>query len=671
MSKFAGLPCKVEPAAQPGTSGQPNLPVRRFVSYNQLGEPLEITEAPPGGSTRKIVTAYDAAGRQETKEITGGGVAIPKVLTEYSPSIGLPTAERFICPAGEPECDRQSNFITYDSLGRITTFKDADNNEAKTTYDFRGRPATFNDGKGTQTFHYDSVAGLLVELEDSAAGTFTATYDADGQLVKQGLPNGLTRETTYDEVGSPTGLSYTKVSNCGVSCNWLSFSVERSIRGQILLENGSLGKDEYAYDKLGRLVTARETPSGGSCTTRSYKYDKDSNREQLTTTPGIAGACSSSGGTIQNYGYDNGDRLLGEGLTYDDFGRIKSLPANLAGGKALTTSYFANDMVATQTQNGVTNTFQLDAMLRPRTRLQAGGLAGTEVFHYAGSSDSPAWTERGTSWARNITGIGGELAALQESGKETSLQLTNLHGDVSATAALSPTVTALKATFNYDEFGNPTSGTTAGRFAWLGGKQRRTELASGVMQMGGRSYVPQLGRFLTPDPVFGGSDNPYDYAGQDPVNAFDLTGETRDPGDGRATKASKKWARKAARTADKHNLPHAVVKTRKCTAIACKVGWPHGGGGSDPVGDFIAGVANKVVHALIDEPNLTGRSLREMLTDTYGAVSSPTGQKAVACGKAGLEGWRESEGARAAPVGGLAASVLYTATRCVVAAVSG
>jgi RHS repeat-associated protein len=52
----------------------------------------------------------------------------------------------------------------------------------------------------------------------------------------------------------------------------------------------------------------------------------------------------------------------------------------------------------------------------------------------------------------------------------------------------------------------------------------RTELPSGVIQMGARSYMPQLGRFLTPDPVPGGSANPYDYADQDPVNNSDLEG---------------------------------------------------------------------------------------------------------------------------------------------------
>lgn len=40
--------------------------------------------------------------------------------------------------------------------------------------------------------------------------------------------------------------------------------------------------------------------------------------------------------------------------------------------------------------------------------------------------------------------------------------------------------------------------------------------------MGMRSYALALGRFLTLDPVKGGAANTYDYANQDPVDAFDL-----------------------------------------------------------------------------------------------------------------------------------------------------
>jgi RHS repeat-associated protein len=522
--KYAGLLCKAELAAQPGTSGQPELPIRKILSYNHLAEPLEITEAPPGGESRKTVFSYDPAGRQLTKEVSGGGAPIPKVQTEYGLGTGLPTARRIVCPASEPTCDRQSNMVSYDALGRVKTYKDADEVTSEFTYDLLGRTSTVSDGKGTQAYRYDPATGLMVELEDSAAGVFTAAYDADRQMIQQGFPDGLTKTTTFDASGEASAMSYTKASNCGTSCTWLAFSVGRSARGQILWEAGTLGKDDFKYDGAGRLTQAREELTGGPCTTRNYKFDEDSNRTEMTTIPGAVGVCSSSGGSSQKFSYDNADRLLAEGLTYDDFGRIKNLPASLAGGKALATTYFSNDMIATQSQNGVTNSYQLDALLRPRQRLQAGGLQGTEIFHYAGPGDSPSWTVRGSTWTRNIVGIGGELVATQESGKEIELQLTNLHGDVAATAALSPTATSLTSTRSFDEFGNQTGGPSGARYGWLGGLERRTELPSGVIQMGARSYVPTIGRFLSSDPVTGGSANAYDYGNADPVNQFDPTG---------------------------------------------------------------------------------------------------------------------------------------------------
>jgi RHS repeat-associated protein len=123
---------------------------------------------------------------------------------------------------------------------------------------------------------------------------------------------------------------------------------------------------------------------------------------------------------------------------------------------------------------------------------------------------------------------------------------SNLHGDVVATASLSPTAKEPAAKFEFDEFGNPNLG-KAGRFGWLGGKQRRAELPSGVIQMGVRSYVPAIGRFLSVDPVPGGSADAYDYAFADPINHFDLTGEW-----GNFMKSLRRAARKA-------NKVHAVA----------------------------------------------------------------------------------------------------------------
>ena len=294
--------------------------------------------------------------------------------------------------------DNQETKTTYDALGRVKEYQDADGNIAKTTYDLDGRPVSTSDNKGTQTRTYDATSGLLVKLEDSAAGTFTAAYDADGNMVEEGLPDGLLAKTTYDPAGQATNLSYEKKTFCSTSCTWLEYGLERSITGQILRETSLTMTHQYGYDKAGRLTLAEETPKGGGCTTRSYSFDKDSNRTALVTrAPGIGGVCdTSSKGTEQIYKYDAGDRLeTPSSIVYDNFGRITSLPAEDAGGSTLTTSYYSNNMVASQSQGGISNSYQLDATGRQRERVQTGGSEpGTEIYHYDGGSDAPAWTER-------------------------------------------------------------------------------------------------------------------------------------------------------------------------------------------------------------------------------------------------------------------------------------
>jgi hypothetical protein len=55
-----------------------------------------------------------------------------------------------------------------------------------------------------------------------------------------------------------------------------------------------------------------------------------------------------------------------------------------SGGGTLASTYYSNDLVASQTQGGITNTYQLDGALRQRLRTQTGGSEpGTEVYHYA------------------------------------------------------------------------------------------------------------------------------------------------------------------------------------------------------------------------------------------------------------------------------------------------
>jgi RHS repeat-associated protein len=620
VEQYVNLPCMILPAAQASGTGRPQLLAKKIELYDDLDDPTVIDESPnfESGNVRRTTMTYDHAGRQLTSKITGGGTEVPGTETIYSPTTGMAEQQQFVCgKPKEAECkgfNPEKTTTEYNALGQVKRYLDADGAETKTTYDVYGRPATVTDVKGTETLHYDEASGVLTSLEASGVGTFTGHYDADGNMVEQGLPNGLTAKTTYNVADEPTKLTYTKTSSCGATCTWFEENLERSVEGKILADTGTQVTNLYKYDTAGRLTEATETPTGGQCTSREYKYDADSNRRSKTTRTGVGGACAPSGGTTQSYTYDDADRLIGP--TYDGFGRITSLPAEFAGGKApLTTEYFGNNMVAKQSQGAVSNTFQLDSTGRQRQREQAGGVAGVEVFHYDGPGDSPSWTAPGSTWSRNVMGIGGELAAVQESSGTTTFKLTDLHGDVVASASSSPIATALLAEYRSDEFGEPQAGSTPGRFGWLGGKSRRTELASGVIQMGARSYVPSLGRFLTPDPVPGGSANPYDYANQDPVNAFDLDGNcsTKKKCAAQAKQAKKKLQRKVAVIRQSMRAARSQRQTRTPTrrgtygGIPITLPWEH------QVNAALGGIESEV-------NNLLGHSCTEK-AETFGAMA--------------------------------------------------
>ncbi len=65
------------------------------------------------------------------------------------------------------------------------------------------------------------------------------------------------------------------------------------------------------------------------------------------------------------------------------------------------------------------------------------------------------------------------------------------------------------------------------RVGWLGRQFRQWDPDAAITLMGVRAYDPTLGRFLSVDPVYGGSANAYDYVGGDPINGYDLDGRAK------------------------------------------------------------------------------------------------------------------------------------------------
>lgn len=151
-------------------------------------------------------------------------------------------------------------------------------------------------------------------------------------------------------------------------------------------------------------------------------------------------------------------------------------------------------------------------------------MGAATTYHYDTPGGSPAWTASSTNgWTRNITGIDGSLVAIQTNGETPTLQLTDLRGDIVATASMSETATGPTSTTEPSEYGVPTAASPA-KYSWLGAAGTATELPSGFVAMGARSYIASLGRFLQSDPDPAGSAK-YTYTYGDPIDESDPSGE--------------------------------------------------------------------------------------------------------------------------------------------------
>ncbi|WP_144425428.1 polymorphic toxin-type HINT domain-containing protein [Cellulosimicrobium cellulans] len=561
--EWAGQPC-VTMAAGPATGHDPNrmraeLPLKRNNAYNQFGSPTVVTEN-VGTDTDRVLrtttTTYDAADRVTAVEITGNGAAaglpIAKTTTTYDPTTGDVVKNASVNAAGT-----ETAAVTkeYDRLGRLIKYTDAHGGWTKSVYDRYGQPTQVTDSIGTtRSYTYDRAIdprGYVTRITDSVAGEITASWGPDGQLESQTLPGGVTLTLGYDTARVPVSRTYTRTADETVIAQ---DSVVENHRGQWITHTTPGGVRNYSYDRLGRLTQVDDVSAATeTCTTRSYAYDTHTNRTATTTATGDeTGTCpGTTGAATVTSTYDSADRLVtssgpgGGSWSYDAFGRTTAMPT-ADGAATASTSYFLNDLVATQEVPQTKRTeWGLDPLMRFSTQDDYAWVDGAwansveKITHYDGDGDEPAWIVEDATLPDNLTryveGMDGNLAV--ETGKtgERVLQLVDLHGDITATLPIADGATEASWTetrfTSFDEFGNPqpmTSGETGNappaRYGWLGAAQRNADTPTGAILMGVRLYHPATGRFLQTDQVAGGSASAYDYCNADPVNCTDLAG---------------------------------------------------------------------------------------------------------------------------------------------------
>ncbi|MEU7587300.1 RHS repeat-associated core domain-containing protein [Micromonospora sp. NPDC049230] len=559
--EWSNLPCRVQSGGQ-AASG-PELPAKS-ITYDMLNQSRVVTEKTSAGTLRATTTTYDSAGRAYETSVAapGLGTAVPISRNVYDPATGrLLRSQQVVGGLATAQVEEG-----YDSLGRQTSYTDADGVTSTTTYDLLGRVATSNDGKATRTYTYDGGAerrGLLTSVNDTQAGTFSGSYDADGTLISETWPNGMQVTTETDETGTQVGMTYVKPGCASTDCTLHTESVVESTHGQWRDRSSSLSEQNYTYDQAGRLTSIQDT-IGGQCTTRSYGFSTSSNRTSASAYgPGTDGVCqTSTPASSRTWTYDTADRVNTAGYAYDALGRTTTVPAidtAVTSGANATITYHSTDLVDTITQGGRTTDYVLD-VTGERVRSWTDNASGTalqSVHHYDGDEDSPSWTqETAARFTRPVSGLSAMAGIFDSESAQVDWQITNLHGDLIATIHADDE--GLSRTSEATEYGTPRNPGDTGtqRYGWLGAKQRAADTPSGIILMGVRLYNPTTGRFLQVDPVYGGSANPYEYCGADPVNCIDLDGKRAECGcssDSGWKRPVKKWIQRVLSGAKRLN----------------------------------------------------------------------------------------------------------------------
>jgi RHS repeat-associated protein len=261
----------------------------------------------------------------------------------------------------------------------------------------------------------------------------------------------------------------------------------------------------YSYDNIHQLIT--ESRSG---LLLEYTYDANGNRLSKTL----------NSGTPSTYTYADDDRLLTTPhgtITYDAAGRPTAYPT-ASGTKYFSWDYddrllgYSNTSGGTYVEahkyNGAGARVEFSSGGTTRKDLRTGiGVTAPVVSSAVGGSTT-------VSYLPGIAEKRGSTKSYQHSG------LKNVDAQSNASAAIS-------ATREYDAFGgvitgSGTTGTFNGPFGHAGDFGYQSE-GSGLQLLGHRWYDPEVGRFLTPDPIQDGK-NWFAYCDNNPLGRVDPAG---------------------------------------------------------------------------------------------------------------------------------------------------
>jgi RHS repeat-associated protein len=530
--------------------------------YNTKHDLVKITPPSPLGATELTYDAIDRVktvkdGRGITATYTYDGEdRVTKVEYSDGSSVSFEydadgnTIKRTDASGfGEPYTGVTS--YEYDKLNRPTLETTPTAKSTTYEYDYDGNLTSLKDTGGTVAYTYgpDDVLSTLTEPGNSAHPFKFGYETGDDNRESTLYPNGILQCSKTDPAGRLTSLrafipttGQTCASSIPTSSELQDYSLGYtvSLEGattdtpdlQQLTDNKAAKVTAYTYDNLDQLKEAVTKPTaGGAATlTSEYEYDEAGNMTinhtfsptttysknydkynaaneicAIATTAPAACATPSEPGIAGDPTYDADGDMTSDG---------SASPAKFA--------YTARDQLSSITPHGGSAT----AIVSHGTGQEDLAAIGSEenIQNVLGVAS----TGTGTSATYYTRTNNGQLLAKRKPGKkptETQSYLLDPFGSPAMLTSATGTQTApTSGTYQYDSYGNPI-GTGSATFGYGSGQI----LPDGLIHYGERYYDPANANWSQQDPINQTQDltqaDRYTYAGEDPINATDPSGE--------------------------------------------------------------------------------------------------------------------------------------------------
>jgi RHS repeat-associated protein len=541
-----------------------------FITYDLARNPVRIADSLGTMALYDYDTFGNLIAEQNALNITRAYNAVPRtqrlqwmrdgrqqtVQFEYDARGNL---ARIVYPNNAAEA------FSYNASDQITQYINRRGQATQLSYDSRGRLAQirYADGR-TQQFQYDS-ADRLIAVTDSLTGTTTFSYDARGFLTQVTEPNGRWIRYEYNNAGARTR----RQGWDGSVVNYEYDAAGRLARlrdgsGTLIVEytynsvgtlqrerfgNGCFVDYEYTPDLWVRTVT-HYAPTGVAIARYTYTYDQRGNAVVVQTPLGTYNYTYDAVGQLVGVQYPDGTTV---GTLYDAEGNRIAVNAN-----GVLTTYTTNELhqytsagsfsflydadgnltrqagpagvrhyewnaagqlTRVVLENGDVITFVYDAFGR---RVQVSYNDQTRYYVYDGPNLYAELDANGNIIARYAHGYG--LVARSDARGVFYYGYDMVGNTVLVTGANG----VVANQYEYHPFGNliASSETIPNPFRFLG-RYGVMDDNIGLYWIRARYYDPNLGRFISPDPVryADGIPNLYQYALNNPLIFVDYDGE--------------------------------------------------------------------------------------------------------------------------------------------------